>query len=279
MQEYISRLQSFLLWRDLVEKNPEKFGKYKFSQPIQVYEREVGPGCPFCQNLQSVNFRGTVYFCICSTLRWLQQSHYDLHEYETPVRSASLDTLHPLGISPEGDKDLQFLLGDVRRWIVRPKGWMLIQGGNGSAKSHVLAAIKTSLDGLAAFVSVDRLQQKLFDALKDEGKVQELIQNLSTIPVLLLDDWGIEHETSWITDTLASIINRRYMYAEEFPTVVTTNTPMKDLLSTPNPARRRIVSRLIDSEKSTVYQLRNPDYRSPIVQEQRRRSGHGTKKS
>lgn len=265
---HISRLDSWLFWKAFLEKNPGKFGGYKFPQSIQNYEKETGKDCPICHGFQCGKIKEKMYFCICSTLRWLQQSHHDLQDYETPIRPTSLDTLHPLGLSPEGDNDLKILLRDLKEWIIRPAGWMIIQGGNGSGKTHCLQAIKTSLDGLAAFISVDRFQQKLFAAKDEEGAVQELIQNLSTIPILLLDDWGLEHNSPWTTNTLASIINRRYMYAEEFPTVVTFNMPIGDLLRTPDPARRRIISRLIDSEKSTVYLLRQSDYRSPIVRKQ-----------
>jgi DNA replication protein DnaC len=271
--DHISRLESWLFWRDFIDNHPGKFDKLQFPMSIEAYRRVIGPACPFCHN----NGWGPVgeknIYCVCTMLEWLEQSRRDLQDFETPVKATSLLTLHPLGISPEGDQDLLTLLKGLKSWIEYPHGWLVIQGGNGSGKTHALAAIKTSLNGLAAFISVDRFQQKLFGALEESGKVEELIQNLSTIPILLLDDWGLEHENSWTTDTLASIINRRYMYADEFPTVVTFNTPLGTLLTSPNPAKRRIISRLIDSKISTIYRLRQADYRSPIVQKQIARGG------
>jgi len=266
--DHIPRLESWLFWRDFVDNHPSKFGKLQFPMSIGAYKQVIGPACPFCH----ANGWGPVgeknIYCICAMLDWLEQSRHELQEFETPVKATSLLALHPLGIEngEEGDKDLLTLLERLKAWIEYPHGWLVIQGPNGCGKTHALSAIKTSLNGLAAFISVDRFQQKLFSAIEDSGKVEELIDNLSTVPILLLDDWGLEHENSWTTDTLASIINRRYMYADEFPTVVTFNTPLGTLLTSPNPAKRRIISRLIDSKISTIYRLRQADYRSPIVQ-------------
>jgi len=265
--DHISRLESWLFWRDLIDKNPSSFGNYRFPQPLSVYNQELGPNCRHC----GTNGQGTVHgkniYCICSMLAWLEQSRRDIQDFETPVRATSLNTLHPLGLDPKSDELLSDLLERIKNWIQRPDCWLVIQGPNGCGKTHILASIKTSLNGLAAFISIDRFQQKLFSAIEDSGKVQKLISDLSIVPVLLLDDWGLEHESSWTTDTLASIINRRYMYASEFLTVITFNTPMEKLITAQNPARKRIISRLIDSDISEPYFLTQADYRSNATKE------------
>lgn len=266
---HISRLDSYLHWQKVIGEQPDRFPGYTFPQPYQAWAETQGSDCPVCHDWRS-GFVDTPQgkkniYCICSTLRWLQASYFSLHEYETPIRPASLNDLGPIGVPPEADRDLTTLLDFIGKWLVRPTLWFIIQGGNGSGKSHILRAIKTQLNGLAAYISTDRFQQKLFSIREDSGKIQSLIDSLSTIPILLLDDWGLEHESSWTTDTLASIVNRRYMFPEEFPTVVTFNTPLGTLLTSPNPAKRRIISRLIDTDISKVFQLRQADYRTRMT--------------
>jgi DNA replication protein DnaC len=259
--DHISLLKSWLFWKDWCKTNKDKLKGYTFPQLSSTYHSCMGEFCPLCNNFGILSHEGVPIYCLCSTLRELEKNHNELKYIETTHKPCLLDDLHPINNPPEGKADLELLLRDIRKWLKHPQRWIVIQGGFGCGKSHILQAIKTQLDGLAAFVSVDDFQQNLFVAKNDEGAVKKLINDLSAIPILLLDDWGIEHNSPWTTNTLASIVNRRYRFSDEFPTVVTFNTPLQNLLNSPDMARRRIISRLIDGEISTVYRLRQVDYR------------------
>lgn len=49
----------------------------------------------------------------------------------------------------------------------------------------------------------------------------EIINNLSNIPLLILDDLGIERDTSYAREQVYNIINSRYLKGR--PTIFTTN--------------------------------------------------------
>ena len=272
--DHISRLESWILWRSKISKDPEIYKGYKFPEPIQAWEKIFGSECPICHGGRSGYFGNDLskkYYCICSTLEWLQSNYYALGKLETPFKYAKLSDLKPLGITPANDERLIELVEFVECWLMNPREWIVIQGGNGTGKTHILRAIKTQLGSLCAYISVDQFQRKLFAARTTDGAVEDLVDNLSKIPVLLLDDWGLEHDNSWTTDTIASIINTRYMYHHLFPTVITFNEKLENLLRLPDLSKKRILSRILDSEISFVTALMDDDYRSIVTQNSRRK--------
>ncbi|MDP2364983.1 MAG: hypothetical protein Q8M94_14590, partial [Ignavibacteria bacterium] len=56
--DHISRLNSWLAWRNYLEKNPGEFGSYVFPQSIQLFERATGAVCPVCHGNGTGPVRG-----------------------------------------------------------------------------------------------------------------------------------------------------------------------------------------------------------------------------
>ena len=253
--EEATRLSSWIFWKKYLEKYPDTLPGYKFPQSAMVFHNLYNGSCPIGSDLTWDTPKRRIY-CICSMLDWLGKQHLETAGIEIPIAPASLDDLR-------NSKGYGDLIKDVRKFIDNPREWMVIQGGNGIGKTHILRAIKTELGGLALFISTDRLQQKLFSAQNKDDEVQRLIDTISTVPVLLLDDWGLEHRSSWTTDTIASIINRRYMFPRDLPTIVTTNSQMEYLAASPDLATKRIASRLLDVNIAQWYTVVMDDHRVP----------------
>ena len=253
--EEATRLSSWIFWKKYLEKYPDTLPGYKFPQSRMTFNKLFDGMCPIGMDLTWDTPKRRIY-CICSMLDWLGNQSRETSGIEIPIAPAYLSDL-------KNSKNYGGLIEDVKKFMDYPKEWIVIQGSNGIGKTLILRAIKTELDALALFISADRLQQKLFSAQHKEDEVQKLIDTISTAPVLLLDDWGLEHKSSWTTDTIASIINRRYMFPADLPTVVTTNSQMEYLVASPDVATRRIASRLLDVNIAQWYTITMDDHRIP----------------
>ncbi|KXA31499.1 hypothetical protein HMPREF3229_00371 [Peptoniphilus harei] len=77
------------------------------------------------------------------------------------------------------------------------------------------------------------LSQVINQIQKSTFKVDsnEIISNLSNIPLLILDDFGIERDTSYAIEQVYEIINSRYLKGR--PIIFTTNLSL-EIIQNPN---------------------------------------------
>jgi len=276
VERRVDYLASWIFWSKRMLVKPERYKGYIFPAPIQSYEEAMGKICPICNGVgkgdildddgQSINV-----VCICSLLKWLQSRYYTLNNYETKVMPASLDGLDFTGLSISGESNIKDLVRYLKNtWFNRPtNSWITMEGENGTGKTHIMRSIKTHFGGLCAYISADKFQQSLFTAVKNDknkDEVAELIDFVSTIPILLIDDWGMEHDNMWTTDTIASIINTRYSFADQLPTVLSFNYSRKTLMASVSMAKKRIVSRIFDVNISARYVFDHEDFRAQETQ-------------
>lgn len=138
-----------------------------------------------------------------------------------------------------------------------PKDWLVFIGGNGTGKTHLLAAIAHRLISERAanrwplYCFMPSLVSKLRRAIAS-GDSQDELERLMDVDVLLLDDLGAEQETAWSITTLTEILDHRYR--QRMPTVIATN-----IAPTSFPAR--IASRMMDRARVRLVVMGDSDYR------------------
>jgi DNA replication protein DnaC len=103
----------------------------------------------------------------------------------------------------------------------------LFLGPGGSGKSHLAQAIGQAaiLQGYKIlYREVHVLLDELADAVAD-GTRKEYMQLVATVPLLILDDFGMRKLPHTAAEDLLEIVMRRY---ERFSTLLTSNRPVED---------------------------------------------------
>lgn len=148
----------------------------------------------------------------------------------------------------------------ARVYAQHPQRWLVWMGKyHGCGKTHLAAAIANAFHdsgGDVVFLTVPDLLDKMRRSFGAAGASQydSLFRVVRDTELLVLDDLGIENETSWAREKLFQILNYRYVTSR--PTVITTG--VKDLYQ----LDYRIVTRLIDQRRCVIRQISARDYAS-----------------
>ncbi len=117
-------------------------------------------------------------------------------------------------------------------------------GDVGTGKTTLAMVVsKAALDAgrSVAIYSLPRLLNLLRESLESEGGLLDLLDRLSAVDLLHIDDLGAENRTDWVLEQLYSIVNARY---EAQRAIVATTNLMPDQLN--ERLGTRTVSRLVE---------------------------------
>lgn len=119
----------------------------------------------------------------------------------------------------------------AKEFLASGTGGLFFYGNPGTGKTF-LAAIATQeflkSNHSVIFGDVPSLLEVLrssFDARNT--KITDLLNDLATVDLLVLDDLGTERPTSWAVEQIYSIINQRYNAGK--PVIVTSNYRLKEI--------------------------------------------------
>lgn len=125
---------------------------------------------------------------------------------------------------------------------------LLFFGTVGSGKTYLACSIANALiEKYQVKVKIRNFAQIINDLQKcgfDFDK-NEYIESIVNVPVLILDDLGIERDTSYAKEQVYNIVNSRYL--KHKPTIFTTNLPYEKIKKSDGGVEyERIYSRIIE---------------------------------
>jgi DNA replication protein DnaC len=159
-------------------------------------------------------------------------------------------------LDKEEHKKLESAFKAAQKYAEKPKGWLVLQGGFASGKTHLAAAIANYRSGEGIpplFIMVPDLMDHLRATFSPDSTVRYDMRfdEIKKSPLLVLDDLGTESMTPWVREKLYQLFN--YRYNAGLPTVITTT----DKLSEIDP---RIRSRILDRRICRIYAITAPPF-------------------
>jgi len=229
------------------------------------------PNCPHCGGLGYLRRDlpvghpdfGRLEICECRRQSVTEQVRSRLFSISrlNELGDLTFETFKPRGRKGLGElqsQSLEWAFNHARQYAASLNGWLLLQGGYGSGKTHLAAAIANfavSMGVPTLFLTVpDLLDTLRFAYDSTDTTFEERFEQIRNAELLVLDDFGTQNATGWAQEKLFQIIN--YRYINKLSLVVTTNLALDEI-------EARVRSRLQDPELVTTVRISSPDYRRP----------------
>jgi DNA replication protein DnaC len=206
---------------------------------------------------------GKLIACVCELKRRAEKRARELREL-SGVSDAALQRFTFGAFEPASAVASRCDMSEVKRiceaYAAEPLRWLVLMGPYGTGKTHLAYAIvgellRRSVPVYAA--SVPEMLGMIRNGFRDaQGLDAEArLQALRRVEVLVLDDWGTEKGSDWVSETMFQVLNHRYN--ERMATVITTNLTPAELRA----REPRLASRLLDTQLSRWLVLNAGDYR------------------
>src|SRR6266545_4694833 len=230
------------------------------------------PNCPYCGGVGYLRADvavghpdfGKLEICNCRRAdltdavreRLFALSHLD------ELKELTFESFKPRGRKGLGEmqaNSIESAFNSAQYYSRNLNGWLLLQGGYGSGKTHLAAAVANFVVDIGVptlFLTVpDLLDALRFAYGADATSFEERFDQIRNAKLLVLDDFGTQNTTDWAQEKLFQIIN--YRYINKLSTVITTNLSLDEI-------EGRIRSRLSDQELVRKLHIIAPDYRQPL---------------
>ena len=176
----------------------------------------------------------------------------------------------------KGEKDKSYIIAKnyVKEYEQMKKEniGLLFCGTVGSGKTYLACCIANALiEEYMIRVKIRNFAQIINDLQKSGFDLDknEYIESLTNVSVLILDDLGIERDTSYAKEQVYNIVNSRYL--KQKPTIFTTNLPYEKIQNLDDGVEyERIYSRII--EMCIPVKVMGEDFRKRLQKEKLKQS-------
>jgi DNA replication protein DnaC len=221
------------------------------------------PDCPICRGIGFVYAAvplghpdfGKAMACRCLREKSNKEREVNLLHYSNLGALAWLtfEKINADGKSSQpGDKhNFRAAFNAAREFAREPRGWLVLTGPSGAGKTCLAAAITNEYiksGRPAVYITAPELLEKLRVGFAPEAETpgEGFFERVKNVPLLVLDDLGVQSSTPWAKEKLDQLINHRF--AAELPTVIVTAAP-------PDGLDDRLRTRLTDLDRCRVVSL------------------------
>lgn len=223
------------------------------------YERDGLLYCGKChtpkQCLVTVCSREKVVGCLCAC----QSEAYDeqVRKEKAETRRIYIDDLRAQGIQDRSLRGFSFSNADksiqpvnmarCKEYVdhfpemLEHNNGLLFWGDVERGKTFAAACIANALIGKGVSVMVTSFPNILKAKFDEQA---DIIRQMKEFDLLVLDDLGVERESSYALETVYMVVDERYKTQK--PMVATTNIPLKDIQKPKNMDYARIYSRILE---------------------------------
>jgi DNA replication protein DnaC len=240
------RIKSWLHWKKFPELHPETYSR--FQEPWEV--------CPLCDGFEELDSGDGTVDCLCASTRWAKEVKQTLDPLRSPVNDADFN-LEP--VATQGAQ-LENAIVTSKLWAENPEGVLILSGGYGVGKSHLMSAINVELRPIALYLTFSEFEWSCFQAL-DSQKLHIYVDAVARAPILLFDDYGMEYGADLIETQITHVIDVRVRQIGYYPFAIATNKTGKQIKW-----EGRAGSRLMDTQNLTYVKMSGlTDYRTKGV--------------
>lgn len=144
-------------------------------------------------------------------------------------RGASFDRPPVLGLPDAVVSEVRSYVRNLSARLEEGRGmWLVGDVGTGKTTlAMIVSAAALDAGHTVAIYSLPRLLNLIRDEIGTENSLLDLLDRLSGVDLLHIDDLGAQHTTPWRLEQLYSIVDARYQAGR--PIIATTNLMPKDL--------------------------------------------------
>lgn len=128
---------------------------------------------------------------------------------------------------------------------------LILTGTVGTGKTYLASSIANALIEKGISVRMTNFGVILNDMMNLQIDKNKYIKNLNSNRLLIIDDFGIQRDTSFAMEHIFNVIDSRYRANK--PIIVTTNLSISYLMNTTDLKEKRIYSRLLEMATPLIF--------------------------